>query len=54
MLKEKYLRDISKKIKKIAQGKNLKFFLYGSCLTKDRFGDLDLGVIGEIKAEDIR
>ncbi len=54
MLKEKYLHDISEKIKKIAQDKNLKFFLYGSCLNKDRFGDLDLGVIGEIKKEDIR
>lgn len=50
MIKDKYLREITKKINKFSRGKNLKFFLFGSSLTKDHFGDLDLGVLG--KAED--
>lgn len=52
MIKDEYLQKIVKKINQF-KGKNLKFFIFGSSLVKDHFGDIDIGVIGEVKNEDI-
>ncbi|MEK7167125.1 MAG: nucleotidyltransferase domain-containing protein [Patescibacteria group bacterium] len=53
MIKDKYLQMIKNKINKFNQNKNLKFFIFGSSLIKEHFGDLDLGVIGKIKNKDL-
>lgn len=31
----------------------MKFFIYGSSLVKERFGDIDIGVEGEVDMRDI-
>lgn len=49
MIKKKYLQIVKDKINKFNQNKNLKFFIFGSCLIKKHFGDFDLGIIGNIK-----
>jgi len=53
MIKEKYLQKVIKQINEFNKGKDLKFFVYGSSLVKDHFGDLDLGVIGNVKDKKI-
>ena len=53
MIKDKYLRQVTDKISEFNNGKNLKFFIFGSSLVKDDFGDLDLGVMGEINEGNI-
>jgi predicted nucleotidyltransferase len=52
MIKEKYLKKIAEIINQF-KGRNLKFFIFGSSLIKDHFGDVDIGVMGEVKDEDI-
>ena len=53
MIKEKYLKKIKEKVIRFNQGKNLKFFIFGSSLNKKHFGDLDLGVVGDVDNEDL-
>jgi len=53
MIKEKYLNQIKQKIEQFNKDKKLEFFIYGSSLTKDHFGDIDLGVLGEINSQQI-
>lgn len=47
MIKDKYFQQIKEKINQFSQGKDWKFFVYGSSLGKDHFGDVDLGVMGD-------
>lgn len=54
MIKEKYLAQIEQYIQDFGQDKgDLKFFIYGSSLHQDRFGDIDIGVVGDIKDRQI-
>ncbi len=53
MLEEKYLNKIKEKIIQFNQGKDLKFFIFGSSLNKKHFGDLDLGVVGDINDKEL-
>jgi predicted nucleotidyltransferase len=53
MIKAKYLKEITKKIEEFIKDKNVKFFIFGSSLTKKHFGDVDLGVIGDVKEKDL-
>lgn len=46
MIKEQYLRKIERVIKEFSTNKNYKFFIYGSSLKQDHFGDVDIGVLG--------
>ncbi|NIA18306.1 MAG: hypothetical protein GWO79_00260, partial [Actinobacteria bacterium] len=47
MIKRKYLRQLNGKIKEFTKDKQgMKVFIFGSSLEKERFGDIDLGVIG--------
>lgn len=46
MIKDKYLQIIKEVIVPYAKRKDQKFFLFGSSLKKEIFGDLDLGAIG--------
>ncbi|MCK5061366.1 nucleotidyltransferase domain-containing protein [Candidatus Parcubacteria bacterium] len=53
MIKEKYLKKIKKKVIQFNQGKDLKFFIFGSSLSKKHFGDLDLGVVGNVNDKEL-
>lgn len=53
MIKDKYLKEIAEKVKNFAKNKNLKFFIFGSSITKEHFGDLDLGVMGNIQEKEL-
>lgn len=53
MLKEKYLKQIKQKVNNSFGDKNLKVFVFGSGLNKNHFGDIDLGLIGRVKQNDI-
>lgn len=53
MIKEKYLQQIKDRINQFSQNKNLRFFIFGSSLIKDHFGDVDVGVMGDIGDSDI-
>lgn len=48
MIKEKYLNQIRDTVHKFNRGKDLHFFIYGSSLVRERFGDVDIGVEGEV------
>lgn len=54
MLKRKYLKDIAQTIHRIQPSKNARFFLFGSSITKKQFGDVDLGILGDVRADGIR
>lgn len=53
MIKDKYLNEIKEKIHQFSQGKDTKFFLFGSCLHKNHFGDIDLGFLGKINKQEL-
>ena len=53
MIKEKYLKKIKEKVIQFNQGKDFKFFIFGSSLHKKHFGDLDLGVVGNISNKEL-
>ena len=53
MIKQQYLEQISDLLEKNSIDKNLSFFIYGSGLVKERFGDVDIGVEGSISKSDL-
>lgn len=53
MIKEKYLEQISQIIKNYKSDKNFKVFLFGSSLEKEKFGDVDLGIMGNVSDHDL-
>ena len=54
MIKDKYLQQINKRISRFNHGKDLRFFVFGSSLAdKEHFGDVDLGVMGNIKNREL-
>lgn len=54
MLKEKYLNQIARIISPVLKDKPVRVFLFGSSARKERFGDCDLGFLGEIADRDMR
>ena len=54
MIKDKYLKKIMEQVDKFSKNKDIEFFIFGSSLKKEHFGDVDLGVKGEIKDSEIR
>ena len=48
MVKEKYLKKVRQIIDHDGANGKYRAFLFGSSLVKERFGDLDIGVIGKI------
>jgi hypothetical protein len=47
MIKKRYLDKIKAEIKPVAlSNKRAKFFIFGSSLRKEKFGDIDLAVTG--------
>ncbi len=53
MIKEKYLEYLINNINKFRQNKKIKFFIFGSSLQKEHFGDIDIGVMGDVSDEEI-
>ncbi|MBI5022580.1 MAG: nucleotidyltransferase domain-containing protein [Candidatus Magasanikbacteria bacterium] len=53
MIKAKHLLEIKKRIADFNNGKKLKFFVFGSSLTRRQFGDFDLAVIGKVRSADL-
>lgn len=54
MLKAKYLLAIKQQVKKAYRKKGARFFVFGSSVNKTNFGDIDLGVMGEVDSKLIR
>ncbi len=54
MIKEKYFKKISANLNRFSKGKKVKIFIYGSSLRQDHFGDVDVGMMGEVNDKDIR
>ena len=53
MIKDKYLQKVREKISQFNQEEKLKFFIFGSSLIKDHFGDVDIGIMGNVQDEDV-
>ncbi len=55
MIEEKYLEQIKNIIKEtVGRDKEIKFFIFGSSLTQNHFGDIDIGILGKIKDKQLR
>ena len=54
MIKDKYLKKITEQVGEFSKNKDVKFFIFGSSLKKEHFGDVDLGVMGDIKNSETR
>jgi hypothetical protein len=47
MIKEEYLKELEKSIEGSIKNKKVGVFLFGSSLREKKFGDLDLGLVGD-------
>jgi len=54
MIKDRYLKKITEQVDEFSKNRKVKFFVFGSSLKKEHFGDVDLGVEGEIGNSEIR
>lgn len=52
MIKEKYIKEIREEFKNL-DTKNLEIFIFGSSINKKNFGDIDIGISGKIKKDDL-
>lgn len=53
MVKSNYLKELTKILEDRGANKDWQAFLFGSSLIKERFGDLDLGIMGQITNKEI-
>lgn len=53
MIKQHYLKKIIKQVNNFSEDSNSKFFIFGSSLYEKHFGDIDLGVLGDINKKKI-
>jgi len=53
MIKPDYLKKLKEIIACQSADKEWQIFLFGSSLTKERFGDLDVGIMGKVKNTEI-
>uniref|UniRef100_A0A7C4LZV2 Uncharacterized protein n=1 Tax=candidate division CPR3 bacterium TaxID=2268181 RepID=A0A7C4LZV2_UNCC3 len=53
MIKKRYLKKIREEIEDFDNEKNLRFFIFGSSIKKEKFGDIDIGVTGKVKDKNI-
>jgi predicted nucleotidyltransferase len=47
MLAKKYIEKIKKQIDRFANKSKAKVFIFGSSLTREKFGDVDIGLLGD-------
>ncbi len=53
MIKDRYLKKITEQVDEFSKNRDIEFFIFGSSLKKEHFGDVDLGVTGDIKDSEI-
>jgi hypothetical protein len=53
MISDKYLKQIKRIITAHNQNGKNKYFIFGSSVKEEKFGDVDIGVIGEASREDL-
>ncbi|PIZ76606.1 hypothetical protein COY05_00695 [Candidatus Peregrinibacteria bacterium CG_4_10_14_0_2_um_filter_38_24] len=52
---EKYYNQLKKNLLDFfSNKKNVKIFLFGSSIRENKFGDIDVGIMGEVKEMDVR
>lgn len=49
MLKTKYKDFLQKKSREFFPNENVKIFIFGSSLEKEKFNDIDLGIMGDFE-----
>jgi len=54
MIQDKHLQQITTIVKPYIKGKKVQVFLFGSSVRKERFGDFDIGLLGEIDEKIVR
>ncbi len=54
MLQEKHTETITSIVDPCIKGKKVQVFLFGSSVRKERFGDFDIGLMGEVDAPLVR
>lgn len=53
MIKEKYLKELTDEINKFDDEKKFEVFIFGSSLQRDNFGDIDIGIMGDVKDKEV-
>jgi len=53
MISQKYLNVIKKIVLEQLGDENFKCFIFGSSLTRKKFGDIDLGIMGKVGKQKI-
>lgn len=52
---EKYYNKLKKNLLDFfVNENNIKVFLFGSSIRENKFGDIDIGLMGEVKEQDVR
>ena len=54
MIQEKYIQTIASIVNSCIKGKKAQVFLFGSSVRKERFGDFDIGLTGEVSVSLVR
>ncbi|MFB6212628.1 MAG: hypothetical protein ABEI53_02315 [Candidatus Magasanikbacteria bacterium] len=53
-IEDTYLRDIISVLREFGSSRNVKIFLFGSSVQSNDFGDVDVGVMGDVDKRDIQ
>ncbi len=54
MLKKRYITQLEKYVKDALKGKKgTRAFLFGSSVSQDKFGDVDIAVLGNVSEKDL-
>lgn len=54
MINNKYLQQITDKIKDFSKNRDIQVFIFGSALKKNAIGDVDIGILGKIDKKNLR
>lgn len=52
MIKDKYLKQIKDQVSDFTKNRHVKAFIFGSSLRKEKFSDIDIGLIGDFKTRE--
>lgn len=53
MIKDKYRKQIVDIVQRYTRDKEVQVFLFGSSVRKNRFGDCDIGLMGNVSEDEI-
>ena len=53
IIKDKYIEQIKAIFGDLLLRKESKIFIFGSCLEREHFGDIDIGALGKISEDEI-